>query len=47
MAKHRGRRSIGVALGASAAVALSLLSGVGSAARQAAPTNTSEPRIEG
>lgn len=47
MAKHRGRWSIGVALGASAAAALSLLSGVGSAARQAAPTNTSEPRIEG
>ena len=47
MAKHRGRWSIGVALGASAAVALSLLSGVGTAARQVAPTNTSEPRIDG
>ena len=45
MAKHRWL--FGLPLGLGAIIALSLFSGVGSAARQAVPTNTVEPRIEG
>ena len=47
MTKQPKRRLLAVAGGLAALVGLTLFSGAGSAASQAVPTNTTEPRILG
>ena len=47
MKRHSTRRLLGLSVALSAVVAATAFSTAGSAAQQAAPTNTTEPRILG